>query len=222
MRWRSNDWPAYRPRPKVAKLSTADLERLHASVTRFVARSRVLSAVVAQVTCARGRVYVWREGDDLWARLTPLSRAALLLETPWRTGWSEYKRGEARSVLASLERDPHGTLHGLGVLVRKRKDGRRSVQEILHDDHGVPLSVVAEPRHWYELRRQPAIAEVDRDRGRILARFESFGPFGGFGGTCLYAQRDGEWDCYTIKPSAAATIESAEAWLVKRSWEDWG
>lgn len=222
MGWRSNDWPAYRPRPKVAKLSTAERERLHASVTQLVARSRVLGAVVDKVTVARGRVCVWRGEGDLMARVTPLSRETLLLERPRRNGWSEYERGPERTVLAALERDPHGTLHGLGKLVRKRRGGRRSVQEILHLDHGVPLPVVAEPRHWYELRREPTITEVDGARGRILARFDALGPFGSFGGTCLYACHDGEWDCYTIKPSAAATIRSAEAWLERRDWDDWG
>lgn len=222
MGWRSDQWPAYRPRPTVAKLSTNELQRLHTTATKRVARSAVLSAVVSEVTLARGRIYIWRGEKDLMARLTPLSQQTMLLERPRRNGWSEYERGPERRVLATLERDPHGTLHGLGDLVGKRKGGRRSVQEILHFDHGVPLSVVAEPRHWYELRREPAIAEVDGDRHRILARFEALGPFGGFSGTCLYACRDGHWGCYTIKPSAAATIASAEAWLVRREWEDWG
>jgi hypothetical protein len=66
-----------------------------------------------------------------------------------------------------------------------------------------------------------ALARVDSGR-HGAPRFEAIGPFGAFGGTCLYARVDGEWDCYTIKPSAAATIASAEAWLVKRDWQDWG
>ena len=40
--------------------------------------------------------------------------------------------------------------------------------------------------------------------------------------TCLYALKDGEWGCHAIKPSASATIATAEAWLDKRDWEDWG
>lgn len=28
--------------------------------------------------------------------------------------------------------------------------------------------------------------------------------------------------CYTIKPSTSETIATAEAWLDKREWEDWG
>ena len=40
--------------------------------------------------------------------------------------------------------------------------------------------------------------------------------------TCLYALTDGEWSCYTIKPSASETIATAETWIKKRDWEDWG
>ena len=28
--------------------------------------------------------------------------------------------------------------------------------------------------------------------------------------------------CYTIKPNASETISSAEKWLDKRNWKDWG
>lgn len=38
----------------------------------------------------------------------------------------------------------------------------------------------------------------------------------------LYALRDGEWGCYTIRPNASETISSAEKWLDKRDWNDWG
>jgi hypothetical protein len=223
MGWRSNRWPAYRPRPKVAKLSTSELERFHASASRFVARSAVLKDLVAEVQLARGRVYFWRGEDDLMARVTPLSRQTLLLEAPRRNGWSEHKRGSARAVLGALERDIYGTFHGLGALARRRKkDGERSVQEILHADYGVPLSVLAEPRYWYSMHRTPTLVETDRARERALVRFGAFGPSGSFHGTCLYARVDGTWGCFTIKPSASASIASAEAWLLKRDWQDWG
>lgn len=38
----------------------------------------------------------------------------------------------------------------------------------------------------------------------------------------VYALKDGEWGCYTIKPNASETIATAESWLEKREWEDWG
>ncbi|MCP5069863.1 MAG: hypothetical protein GY946_25125 [bacterium] len=41
-------------------------------------------------------------------------------------------------------------------------------------------------------------------------------------GTCLYALKGGDWGYYTIKPSASETVASAETWLSKRDWEDWG
>jgi hypothetical protein len=72
------------------------------------------------------------------------------------------------------------------------------------------------------MHRKPSIVETDSDRKRVLVRFEAIGMHGTFHGTCLYANIDGEWDCYTIKPSESASIVSAEAWLVKRKWEDWG
>jgi hypothetical protein len=195
----------------VAKLAKGELERFHALASRFVARSAVLEDLVAEVQLARGRIYFWRGEDDLMARVTPLSRRTLLLEEPRGNGWSEHKRGSLRTVLGALERDIYGTFHGLGALVRKRKGGEASVQEVLHRDFGVPLRVLAEPRHWYSMRRTPKIVEANRERARVLVRFEAFGPSGPFHGTCLYVRADGEWDCYTIKPSASGSIAAAEA-----------
>jgi hypothetical protein len=206
----------------VAKLSVADLDRLHASASRFVARSAVLKELVADVQLSRGRVYFWRGEGDLMARVTPLSRQTQLLEAPRGNGWTEHKRGSTRAVLCALERDIYGTFHGLGTLARKRKDGERSVQEVLHGDFGVPLPVLTEPRYWYSMHRTPRVVDADSARARVLVRFEAFGPSGAFHGTCLYARVDGEWDCYTIKPSASASIASAEGWLARRGWEDWG
>ncbi len=206
----------------MAKLSQTGLERLHATASRFVARSAVLKELVAKVELSRGRVYFWRGDDDLMARVTPLTRVTFLLEAPRRNGWSEHKRGASRPVLSALERDVYGTFHGLGALAVKKKGGAESVQATLHRDFRVPLHVLAEPRYWYSMHRKPRIVEADREHERALVRFEAFGLSGSFHGTCLYARIDGEWDCYTIKPSASASISSAEAWLEKRGWEDWG
>lgn len=170
---------------------------------------------------ARGRLYVWRDETDLMARITPLSSATFLLEAQRRGGWSEHARGTLRVVLNALERDEFGRFHGLGTLAKKQGGGKASVPATLHGTFGIPLAVVAEPREWYALRRQPEIAERDATRGRVLVRFCAIGPFGGFGGTCLYALRDSEWGCYVIKPSAAGSLASAEAWLDKRSWQGW-
>lgn len=156
------------------------------------------------------------------ARLTPLSTKSLLLEAPRRNGWGEHLRGSSARVLAALELDPHGTFHGLGSLALADDEDEQTTQQKLRDDFGVPLRVVAEPRHWYAMRREPTIVEADRERGRVLVRFEAFGPFGSFHGTCLYARVDGEWGCYTIRPNASESIRTAEAWLDKRDWEDWG
>jgi hypothetical protein len=41
------------------------------------------------------------------------------------------------------------------------------------------------------------------------------------GGTCLYAQRDGQWGAYPIKPSDSQSIATADAWLVQRKRKAW-
>lgn len=221
MRWRDRSWKPYQPRPKVAKLSAEQLGRMRDTVVRFVERSKVLNALVERVELTRGRVYVWRDETDLMARITPLSSETFLLESQRRSSWSERARGTLRVVLGALERDRLGGFHGLGALVGKSKAGDASVVRILHRTFGVPVDVVAEPRAWHAFRRHPEIAEHDAKRGRVLVRFFAVGSVGSFGGTCLYARRDGEWGCYIIKPSAAASLASAEAWLNGRSWEGW-
>jgi hypothetical protein len=150
------------------------------------------------------------------ARITPLAGPTFLLEAPWGDGWSEAKKGGWRAVLGALEKDTRGKFHGLGSLAGKGS----SVQKKLHA-LGIPVRVLAEPREWYARHRKPAIIETDKRRGRVLVAFEQFGMFGSFGGTCLYARRDGEWGCYTIRPNAAKSIASAEAWLAKRGWDGW-
>jgi hypothetical protein len=180
-----------------------------------------LSTLVESVELTRGRLYLWRDETELMARITPLSSATFLLEAQRGHAWSEHARGTLRVVLGALERDRFGGFHGLGGLVRKPKPGDSSVLATLHRTFGVPLAVVAEPREWHALRRQPEIAEHDAGRGRVLVRFSAIGPFGSFGGTCLYARHDGDWGCYVIKPSASNSLASAEAWLAKRSWQGW-
>ncbi|HEX7479967.1 MAG TPA: hypothetical protein VF331_19345 [Polyangiales bacterium] len=211
------------PRPKLAKLSKDQLERFHCTTAKFVEESAVLRELVDDVQLSRGRIYFWRADDDAMARVTPLSSRTFLLEAPWRNGWTEQARGPLRDVLVALASDTTGKFHGLGALATKSKGGgSKSPQQILHGDFKVPLQVLAEPRGWYAMRRKPRIIETDRKRGRVLVRFEALGPVGAFHGTCLYARVDGEWSCFTVKPSASASIASAEAWLVKRGWEDWG
>lgn len=221
MGWRGGRWKPCEPRPKVAKLSAEQLGGLRDTASRFVARSKVLSALVERVELTRGRLYLWRDETDLMARITPLSSATFLLEAPRGNGWSEHARGTVRVVLGALERDRFGGFHGLGSLAEKSKAGDSSMPATLHRTFGVPLDVVAEPREWYALRRQPEIVEHDATRGRVLVRFTAIGPFGSFGGTCLYARRDDEWGCYVVKPSASASLATAEAWLAKRSWQGW-
>lgn len=220
MGFRSNHWKPYEPRPKVAKLSSDQLGRLHDNASRFVERSEVLRALAVHVEVARGRVYFWRGEDELMARITPLSSKTFLLEAERGSGWSEHARGTFRVVLGALERDKFGSFHGLGPLRGKSKQNDSSAQGLLRT-FGVPLHVIAEPREWYELRRKPQIVEHDAERGRVLVRFSATGPFGSFGGTCLYARRDGQWECYVVKPSVSASLVTAEAWLAKRSWESW-
>jgi hypothetical protein len=211
-------WQPYVPRPKLKKVSAAELTRLHGTASRFVARSPVLSELVAKVEIQRGRFYVFDTNEYVMARITPLAGPTFLLEAPWRNGWSEAKSGSLRTELNALERDTLGTFHGLGALASKGKGGARSVQKKLHA-LGIPVSVLAEPRDWYARHRTPSIIDTNAARDRVLVRFEALGIHGSFGGTCLYARIDGKWGCYTIKPSTSGSISSAEAWLVKRQWE---
>jgi hypothetical protein len=210
------------PRPKAAKLSREALERLQASASRFVEASVVLRELLEDVQLSRGRLYLWREPDDLMARITPLGPRSMLLEAPRGDAWTEKARGALATVLAILESDTLGTFHGLGALARPRHRGKPPVQVVLHRRLGVPIRVLAEPGYWYSMHRTPQLVEIDEARERALVRFASLGSFGEFHGTCLYARRDGEWGCYTIRPSASGTIAAAEAWLEQRGWEDWG
>ena len=66
------------------------------------------------------------------------------------------------------------------------------------------------------------IVETSEDQTRALVRFGARSWSGeGFGGTCLYAYREGRWEAYRIRPSESRDIGSAEAWLAKRKWKQW-
>ena len=145
----------------------------------------------------------------------------MLLEAPRGDSWTEKKRGQLATVLKALEGDTLGTFHGLGSLAAEPRGGKPAAQVVLHREIGVPVRVLAEPRYWYSMHRTPFIAEVNGQKDRVLVRFGAGGISGSFHGTCLYACRDGEWGCYTVKPNASETAATAERWLEKRHWEDW-
>ena len=185
---------------------------------------------------------------EILGRITPLAAAQgdLLLEVQNRTGsWSEVAKGSARKLINVVAGDTKGRFHGLGSVdkvLRKagkglnrlpvKKQGKRKFvysetgavctpQEALFHYFGLPLEVIAEPAEWYSYHRVPQIVETSKDKTRVLVRFTADGPMGEFGGTCLYAERDGSWKDYSVRPSESASIAKAEAWLVKRQWEEW-
>jgi hypothetical protein len=185
---------------------------------------------------------------EVLGRITPLAAAkgAMLLETENRSGsWSEEAKGTVQKVIKAVASDTEGTFHGLGSIDKAlRKSGKGltrlpvkkvgknkfiysetgavcSVQEALFHYFGLPLEVIAEPSEWYSYHREPEIVETGKDKKRVLVNFSAIGPFGEFGGSCLYAERDGSWDAYTLQPSESRNIATAEAWLVKRKWEAW-
>ncbi len=97
-----------------------------------------------------------------------------------------------------------------------------TVQEALFHYFGLPIEVIAQPTVWSSYHRTPSIVECGEDRTRVLVRFSATSWSGeGFGGTCLYAQREGRWGAYPIRPSESRSIATAEAWLVNRKWEGW-
>ena len=168
MSWRRHDWPARQPRPKVFKLEPEALARLHARATGFVEHSGVLRELLDSVQAARGRLYFWREPEDLMARVTPLDPRLMLLEAPRGEGWLEAKRGLLATVLKAIESDTRGTFHGLGVLATPPPVGEPPALFVLHRDVGIPLRVLAEPRYWHSMHRWPAIAEMSASKDRVL------------------------------------------------------
>src|SRR3954451_22132806 len=185
-------------------------------------------------------------GVEAWGRVTPLANSAdLLLEQERRKGsWSEIARGSARKLIKTIAGDTKGTFHGLGLLDKAlrragkglerlpvRREGKTkflyagtddecSAQEALFHYFGLPLHVLVEPSEWYSYHRKPSIVEGSMDRSRVVARFGAMSSSGeGFGGTCLYACREGRWGAYRVRPSQSRDIATAEAWLVKRKWK---
>ncbi|MBV8555927.1 MAG: hypothetical protein JO116_10205 [Planctomycetaceae bacterium] len=188
-------------------------------------------------------------GVEAWGRVTPLADSDdLLLEQERRKGsWSEIARGSARELIKAVASDTKGTFHGLGLLDKSLRQAGKglerlpvkqggktkfvyagtgevcSPQEALFHYFGLPLHVLVEPSEWYSYHRQPTIVEGSEDRTRVLVRFGAMSTSGeSFGGTCLYACRDGRWGAYRIRPIESRNIVTAGAWLVKRKWKQWG
>ncbi|HLN33033.1 MAG TPA: hypothetical protein VK395_35210 [Gemmataceae bacterium] len=242
--WRQR-WPERIPRPKVRRLSADERQQLLAKMTKEIDCSPVLSGFGVQVRLLRGRFYIERplsSGVKAWGRITPLADD-LLLEVE-RRNWSEVARGSAQKFIKVIAGDTQGTFHGLGSLdhsLRKAGQGLTrlpmkvkdnkfiyadtgagcTVQEALFHYFGLPIEVIAQPALWYSYHRTPRIVECGEDQTRVLVRFTATSLSGSFGGTCLYAQRDGTWGAYPIRPSESRSIASAEAWLVKRKWKAW-
>ncbi len=59
MRWRRHrDWPAYQPRPKVAKLTAETREGLLRKLRKQLDKSPVLKALRVEIVARRGRFYI--------------------------------------------------------------------------------------------------------------------------------------------------------------------
>jgi hypothetical protein len=92
----------------------------------------------------------------------------------------------------------------------------------LFHNFGLPLHILVEPSEWWSFHRKPMIVEGSEERTRVLVRFGAMSSSGeGFGGTCLYACRDGRRGAYRVRPGESRDIATAEAWLVKRKWKQW-
>jgi hypothetical protein len=188
-------------------------------------------------------------GVEAWGRMTPMADSDdLLLEQERHKGsWSEIARGSARKLVKIVSLDTKGTFHGLGALDKVLRESGKglerlpveregkarfvyagngvecSAQEALFHYFRLPLHVLVEPSEWYSFHREPMIVEGSLDRSRVLVRFGATSWSGeGFGGTCLYACREGRWGAYRIRPSQSQDIATAEAWLVMRKWKQWG
>ena len=92
-------------RPKMAKLSKNQLQRLQDRAVNLVEKSTILRELVEEVQLARGRLYLWREQEELMVRITPIGPRSMLLETPRRNSWTEHKRGLLATVLKHMEGD---------------------------------------------------------------------------------------------------------------------
>jgi hypothetical protein len=245
MRWRRNR-SERSPRPRARKLPPDEQQQLLTQMTEEIARSPVLSAFGVQVRFLRGRFYVERPtagGSLVWGRITPVD-GDLLLEVE-RRSWKAVVSGTAEKLIKAIASDTRGTFHGLGSLdqsLRRAGQGLTrqplkfdsgrfvyadtdegcSVQEALFHCFGLPVQVIAQPALWYSYHRTPHLMEFSEDHSRVLVRFSAVSGSGEpFGGTCLYALREGQWGAYPIKPSESRNIATAEAWLVKRKWKAW-
>ncbi len=180
-------------------------------------------------------------------RTTPLDgfEDTLLLEVEKSKGnWYRVTRGTAEQVVESIAGDTKGTFHGLGALdANLRQAGSLNrlkvemcddfrftytktgagctVQEALFHFFGAPIKVIAEPREWYAYHRRPEIVEVNQDQSGVLVEFSAMSMSGSFGGICLYAIVDDQWQAFTIKPNQSKNIATALTWLEKREWQDW-
>jgi hypothetical protein len=183
-------------------------------------------------------------------RITPLGNQSghFLLEVQHgRNSWSEFATGTPEKLIQVVASDRKGTFLGLGSLdqslrrtakvglttlpVKQVSDaefafadtGKRcTVQQTLHYYFGLPIHIIAQPAGWYSCHRTPRIVEFSDDKMRVLVRFTAVSWSGeSFGGTCLYANRNGRWGAYVIKPNQSENIATAEAWLIRRKWESW-
>ena len=191
------------------------------------------------------------EEASSYGRITPLQErlGELLLEAPYgQDQWSGVGTGSPERLIKLVAGDTKGTFHGLGALDKSLQhaakagverlpvvqrdrnefayaetDKRCSVQETLYHFFGLPIHVIAQPSGWYSFHRTPRIVEFSVDGTRVLVRFTAMSWSGeSFGGTCLYLRREERWGAYTIKPNQSQNIATAEAWLAKRNWRDWG
>jgi hypothetical protein len=185
---------------------------------------------------------------EVLGRITPLlaAKRALLLEVERRNGsWYEVAQGSASKLIKTIASDTKGRFHGLGSVDKTLRDSGKGLnrlpvklkgkcrfvhadtgaictaQDALFHYFGLPLEVISKPAIWYSYHRTPRIVEFSKDRTRVLVRFSAATLSGTFGGTCLYAKRDGKWAAYRIRPSESGDIPSAEAWLVRRKWHEW-
>ncbi len=186
---------------------------------------------------------------EVIARITPVAdfQQDLLLEVEKRKGnWYQVAGGTTGEIISKIADDSQGTFHGLGTLnknlsqmggglIRLDVEMRDNfefiyaqtgvectVQEALFHFFGVPIDIISEPRQWYVYHRKPEIVEVSKDRTKVLVQFTAESLSGSrFGGRCLYAKINDEWDVFTIKPNQSNSIPEAIKWLEKRNWEEW-
>ncbi len=210
---------------------------------RAIAASPVLSALGWTVR-RDGEGYSLEHKGEAMARVLP-DGDALHIHVAGRAGWEERAAcGSAREVVDLLASDGAGAVHGLGALdamlrvhgVRRQEmcqadddpgawwyldlapaHGTASVPEVLYHAFGVPIPVIAEPRGWW--RRFGRTAILDQRPGAALVGFAS--EAAQTGRQCLYAERNGAWGAYPVRPAEDARVDAAVAWLARRDWRPW-